>query len=169
MENLEDLKLTGTEENNTDDTLSTETVNNTEDTKDVENVEATENKEDETKEETKEDKDIDVTASGDEKSNPINISTLDDQSLNTSVKAEETNFEELYSDAKKQLEAMTQEVEGLKKSKVDLEEENKKLKSDIASLRENPFYNSTKTTNDRKITDLNEFSVEDVKKMRNRI
>lgn len=152
-----------------------ENVENTENTEEtiVEIVDATENKED-TVEEVKnendlENKDIDVTASGEIQSNPINISTLDDHSLNSSVNVDTTDFKLLYETTSKQLEAVNKEVEGLKKSKADLEEENTKLKSDIASLRENPFYNSTKGTADRRLSDINEFSVEDVKKMRNRI
>lgn len=140
----------------------------------VEAVDATENKEDE-HEEVKndesvndkdlDDKSLDITAGA---NIPYN-STEDTTNISQDGDKKVEDVPETSNYTNEQFDAMIKEIESLK-SKVKLfEEDNEKLRKDIASLRENPFYKSTNTTNDRPMRGADEYSKEDVERMRRRI
>lgn len=119
-----------------------------------------------TKEETKE-VNIDVTATTDspkvvdERQHPQDSLKVD--VTTTEVK---NNLDIRVAEQSKQLEEMKKELDALKVSNKELNEQKEKLEKDISSLRENPFYNASKNINGLNTKNTTEYSVEDIRNMR---
>ena len=115
------------------------------------------------------DKNLDITANGDIKTPEAVEDTTESQSSETdSSESEEKSLEVIVAEQSKQLEAMTESLKAKEDENTSLKKEIEQLKSDIASLRENPFYKATEVPT-RPSAEGVEFTSVDVAKMRNRI
>ena len=135
----------------------------------VEIVDATENKEDETKEEINENLNITADDTSTPPSEDAITDTTQSQVVNEFVNEKEISTTNIVAEQTEQLEAIKKEYEGLKEINKTLSDKIKELENDIASLRENPFYKSGRTSSDLKMKNTDEYSKEDVERMRKRI
>lgn len=125
--------------------------------------------------------DISITATdneGNTVSEAKNISQDEPKSEEVKKPEEEPKKEEpkedtlkvAFIDQQKQLEEMRSQLDGLKKANEELSKENEKFKKDISELRESPFYKSTVTSGDRKVTNKYEGMIaEDLKALHSKI